>query len=393
MLPTDSELAEAVAELVRIPSVNPLQGGPKAEAAGPIGERALAEHLARRFREVGASDVVLDEVIDGRPNVYGRFPGRTDRVVVLDVHTDTVAVEHMTDPPFDGRIEDGRVWGRGALDTKASLGVVIALLRSWQQAGVRPAPTLIVVGSVSEESGGLLGATAFRGWAEREGVRIDQMIVAEPTEFAPIHGHKGGVVVEAKVHGVAAHSARPEVGANAIEAMAPVIAAFNAEHQRLQTVPPTTELGTSTISVTLIDGGTGPNIIPAACSITVYQRTVPGQVSKDVFERLAAIAEEASPLPVTCVPTSPPRPEEPYGSDAFYQSADADLVRDLARWAGTTPTVAPFGTNALRYGGFGPEIAVFGPGCIDDAHQATECVAIADLVTTAEVFTRWLDPA
>ena len=104
----------------------------------------------------------LDEVLDGRPNVYGWFPGRSDRLVVIDVHTDTVTVEHMTDPPFDGRIEDGHVWGRGALDTKASMGVIMALLEVWQAAGHRPDPNLLVVGSMSEESGGLLGAGRFR---------------------------------------------------------------------------------------------------------------------------------------------------------------------------------------------------------------------------------------
>src|SRR5690606_3925895 len=187
---TADELAESVAALVRIPSVNPLQGGPRAAAAGPIGERAIALHLATRFEELGASEVVLDDVVDDRPNVYAFFPGRTERLVVLDVHTDTVTVEHMTDPPFDGRIEHGCVWGRGALDTKASLGVILALLDSWRRAGVRPAPSLLVVGSISEESGGLLGATRFRPWAEARELRVDEMIVAEPTRLAPIHGHK-----------------------------------------------------------------------------------------------------------------------------------------------------------------------------------------------------------
>ena len=138
---TPDELAESVAALVRIPSVNPLHAGPVAEAAGPLGERAVAEHLAARFADLGASEVVLDDVTGGRPNVYACFPGRTDRLVVLDVHTDTVTVEHMTDPPFDGRVEDDHVWGRGALDTKASLGVIIAQLAAWQRAGVRPEPT------------------------------------------------------------------------------------------------------------------------------------------------------------------------------------------------------------------------------------------------------------
>ena len=387
------ELAESVAELVRIPSVNPLQGGPLAAASGPIGERAIALHLARRFEQLGASEVVLDEVVDERPNVYAFFPGRTERLVVLDVHTDTVTVEHMTDPPFDGRIEDGCVWGRGALDTKASLGVVTALLGAWRRAGTRPEPTLLVVGSISEETGGLLGAARFRAWAQERGLAIDEMIVAEPTRLAPIHGHKGGVAIRVTVHGTAVHSALPHLGANAIEAVAPVVAAYAAEHERLQTVPAGTELGTSTLSVTMIEGGTGPNVIPASCSITVGQRIVPGQRAHAAYERLVEIARTSCPLPVTCESLLPAQPDGTFGSEAFYQPADTELVRSLASWAGAPPAVAPFGTNALRYSGLARELAVFGPGSIDDAHQATERVTIADLVTTAEVFTRWLRPA
>ena len=390
---TPQELADAVAALVRIPSVNPLQGGPRAEAAGPLGERVLAEHLAAEFTRLGADEVVLDDAAPGQPNVYGRFPGRTDRLVVLDVHTDTVTVEHMTDPPFDGRIEDGCVWGRGALDTKASLGVIIALLDSWRRSGLRPEPTLLVVGSASEESGGLLGAGRFRQWSQERGLTIDQMIVSEPTRLAPIHGHKGGVAIRVTTRGVAAHSALPELGKNAIEAMAPVITAVRAEHERLQRLPVTSELGTATLSVTMIDGGTGANVIPAECSLTIGRRTVPGEDAHAVYEALTELARAASPLPADVESLLPAGPDGRFGSDAFYQTPDSDLVRSLAEWAGTTPTVAPFGTNALRYSGFAREIAVFGPGSIDDAHQATECVAIDDLVTTAEVFSRWLAPS
>jgi len=383
-------VAESVAELVRIPSVNTLHAGPRAEAAGPLGERAMAEHLAARFDALGASDVVLDDAAEGRPNVYGFFPGHTDRVVVLDVHTDTVTVEHMTDPPFDGRIEDGRVWGRGALDTKASLGVITALLDAWQQQGRRPEPTLLVVGSASEEAGGLLGASRFRPWADERGLVVDQMIVAEPTEFAPLHGHKGGMVMEVTIEGLAAHTAVPEQGRNAIDAAAPILDLLRAEHERLLSVPPTTELGTATLTVTGIRGGTGGNVVPAECTIGLGQRLVPGEDPRQVFDRLAAMIADACPLPVTC--TAPFGRGGEVGAPAFYQSADTPLIRDLAAWAGTTPTVAPFGTNALRYVGFCDQIAVFGPGRIEDAHQATESVAIADLIQLAQIFTTWLSP-
>jgi acetylornithine deacetylase/succinyl-diaminopimelate desuccinylase-like protein len=390
---TADQLAESVAALVRIPSVNTLHAGPRAEAAGPLGERAIAEHLARRFESLGATEVVLDEVVDGRPNVYGFFPGRTERLVVLDVHTDTVTVEHMTDPPFDGRIEDSHVWGRGALDTKASLGVITALLESWQRSGIRPEPTLLVVGSASEEGGGLLGAGRFRPWADGRGLRIGEMIVAEPTGLAPIHGHKGGAALRITALGTAAHSALPHLGANAIHAMAPVIAALQAEHERLQSVPATTELGTGTVSVTMIEGGTGGNVIPARCTIVAGRRTVPGEDAQEVYAGLAALAEAACPLPTHIESALPPGPDGRIGSDAFYQPADSPLVARLAAWSGHPPTVAPFGTNALRYSGFADQLVVFGPGSIDDAHQATERVAIDDLVSLAAIYTHWLSPA
>ena len=386
-------MAESVADLVRIPSVNPLHTGPIAAAAGPIGERAVAEHIAARCRALGASEVILDEVLDDRPNVYAFFPGRTDRLVVLDVHTDTVTVEHMIHPPFDGRIEDGHVWGRGALDTKASLGVMLALLEAWQADGLRPEPSLLVVGSVAEEAGGLLGATRFRPWAEERGLVIDEMIVAEPTELAPIHGHKGGAAIKVTVHGKAAHSSQPHLGQNAVEAIAPVIEAFRAENERLQAIAPTTELGTCTLSVTMIEGGSGSNVIPPTCWVVAGQRIVPGFDAHDAYERMAAIAAEACPLPITVESLLPAGSDGRFGAEAFYQPGDTPFVRRLAEWAGTEPAVAPFGTNALRYAGFAREAVVFGPGAIDDAHGETECVAIDDLVRLADVYERWLDPA
>ena len=114
------EIAERVAELVRIPSVNPLHAGPK---SGDAGERDLSDWLANHADSLGG-DVVVDEVEDGRCNVYARFEGASDRAITVDVHLDTVGVEHMSDDPFDGRIEDGRVYGRGSVDTSPTFGVV-----------------------------------------------------------------------------------------------------------------------------------------------------------------------------------------------------------------------------------------------------------------------------
>jgi len=373
-------LASWVSRLVQIPSVNPLHAGPR---AGEVGEARLARSLAQWFADMGADSVELVDVVEGRPNVYGIWEGTSDRWVVLDVHTDTVTVEHCTGDPFDGRIADGRVYGRGAVDTKASLGVMLAVLERARGEGRRPVPNLVVVGSISEEAGGLLGARGFREWAERRGLRPDEVIVAEPTMCEPIHGHKGGASLEIEVKGLASHSANPHLGQNAITGAAALVLALDAENRRLQTLTPATEVGNGTLTVTLVRGGTGGNVVPDSCTITVGRRIAPGENNAEVVSQLKELVERECPLPVEFVRTH-------VGAPAFYQSPDSELVRRLAGWAGTQPAVAAYGTNALRYEGFADEMVVFGPGSIDHAHTAVEWVEIEQLELCAAVYERWL---
>ena len=133
-------LAEWLSRLVQIPSVAPDQAGPR---SGTPGEARLAGEIARWFGEYGG-EVHTQEVFPDRPNVYGLWRGRTDRWAAVDAHMDTVGVEQMTDDPFSGRIQNGRVYGRGAVDTKATLAVVLATLEAMHQAGHMPKPNLLI---------------------------------------------------------------------------------------------------------------------------------------------------------------------------------------------------------------------------------------------------------
>lgn len=382
MIPDAAQVAEWLGRLVRIPSVNPNQTGPK---AGTPGEKAIAQALADDFEALGATVELYEVTEDGRPNVYATIPGHTDRLVVLDVHTDTVSVEHMTDDPFDGRIEDGRVWGRGAVDTKASLAIALSLAKSWKTNGLKPTPTFLVVGSISEETGGLLGAIAFREWAEARGLTVDQLIVSEPTLCSPLYGHKGGCGMQVDIFGEAAHSSTPHLGRNAIVAAARAIVALQGEHDRLQRLPPTSDVGNGTLTTALITGGTGGNVVPDRCTFNVGRRIAPFEDPDEIEPILQALIREAAkPCTVEFTPTA--------HSKAFYQSPDSPLVRGLAAWAGTQPTTAPYGTNALRYEGFAKEIVVFGPGSIDQAHKAQEWVELAELDRATKALWQWLQP-
>jgi len=369
-------LAERVAELVRIPSVNPLQ----ATDATITGERRLAEHLANRAEALGA-EVVLDVVEDDRPNLYARFAGDSESVMVVDVHLDTVAVGHMTVDPFDGRIADDRVYGRGAVDTKATFALVLSVLEELRAAGRRPTPTVYVVGTIAEELGGLTGARRFAQWVAERDLRIDRLVVGEPTLCAPVHGHKGAVGVEFTVHGHAAHSGYPELGRNAVSAAARIVGAMDAEQERLAAGVPTTPVGCGTLSVTEIRGGLARNIVPDRCEMFVGRRLVPGEDPHAVFHQLSTMAREvAAPCTV----------ESRIGDDlafpAFYTPAQDPLIERLTALSGEAPTTAGYGTNCMAYGALAASTVVFGPGSIDQAHQAVEWVDIAELVRAADIY-------
>ncbi len=373
--------ASLLSELVQINSVNPDQAGPK---SGDGGEEELANWVADRSRQLGA-DVTVDDVEPGRPNVYAYFEGTSDKTVLVDVHLDTVGVEHMTDAPFDGRHEDGRVWGRGSVDTKATFAVVLDVLASLSEDGHSLTPNLILAGTVGEEAGGFAGAYRLEEWLGSGRANPDQIIVAEPTLCAPVYGHKGGLGLKIAVHGEAAHSSKPELGRNAIVAAARVITALEGEQERLTAESPATEVGNGTLAVTTVSGGLAPNIIPDHCDIQVNRRIAPGEDTQAMVPNLEELIRQAAhPEDVDI--------ELTYGKvfQAFYRDAATSLVTELAALSSEDGAVAAYGTNAVAYDHLPSDIVVFGPGSIDQAHKAQEWIDISELAKAGEIYRGWL---
>jgi acetylornithine deacetylase/succinyl-diaminopimelate desuccinylase-like protein len=187
------------------------------------------------FEALGG-EVEREDVYPGRPNTYGVWRGQTERWIAVDVHIDTVGIETMIGDPFDGRLENGRVYGRGSVDTKASLGVVLALLEDTRRRGEILKPNLVVCASSDEETG-CGGAPVFAQWVHRRGLKLDQLLVAEPTMCAPIYGHKGSSNLIFEIQGEAAHSSKPHLGKNAIVAAAQLITALAAHDGEDHGVP------------------------------------------------------------------------------------------------------------------------------------------------------------
>lgn len=369
--------AEWLSRLVQIPSVTPVQAGP---TSGEPGEAAIAAQLAQWFQALGGQ-VELDEVHPNRPSVYSIWRGRSDKWIVVDVHTDTVGVEQMTVEPFSGAIRDGRVYGRGAVDTKATLGVVLALLEGMQRNNEQPLPNLIVAATVDEEFGAT-GAPALAAWLRRQPFTVAEIAVAEPTECAPVYGHRGVARFELTFHGKPAHSSKPDLGKNAVVAAARTIVAYADEHARLQTLPPA-QVGQPALTSTVVHGGTGINVVPDVCTLMVDRRVVDGENAVEVLDRLYSMAQEAGGLPVDI--------ERLRQINAFLQPPDTPWVQQLVEWSGQSPRIAPYGTNAWAYRDLPGDCIVIGPGSIDQAHGADEWVAVDQLGKMAEIYRKWWD--
>ena len=155
----------------------------------------------------------------------------------------------MTIPPYEPHIRDGLLYGRGACDTKAGGVAMIHAMKRLKESGVKPPCTIKYAGAVDEEY-------RFRGALRlAETIQAEAAVISEPTELAVIRAHKGLARFHIVVKGVAAHSAKPYLGINAISKMTRLIRAIEDE------IAPTYDsmthplTGSPTLNIGVISGG------------------------------------------------------------------------------------------------------------------------------------------
>ena len=195
-------------------------------------------------------------------------------------HTDTVSVGGMTIEPFGGEVRDGRVWGRGASDTKGTMAAMLWALRSMRERLPSLGHEVWFAGLCSEEA----GQYGARTLAEQE--RFDFVVAGEPTGLDAVVAHKGALWLTLTTRGRAVHAAEPERGENAIYKMADVLRWIRDD---LPAVLGTAEhplLGRTTVSAGTVNGGSKINIVPDSCTAEVDIRYLPGD--ETMLERVCA---------------------------------------------------------------------------------------------------------
>ncbi len=358
-------VVELLQELIRIPSVNP-EGDP---GTTETGERAMAEFLAGFLRELGA-EAELREVLPGRPNVVARFPAPGKPRLLFAPHTDTVSVGGMTIAPFGGERRDGRVWGRGASDTKGPMAAMLwALCESREMLAALPYE-IWFAGLMGEEAG-MPGSQAL---AAEE--RFDFVVVGEPTELQVVHATKGSAWLTLRTRGRAVHASQPECGENAIYKMADVLRCVREEIAPALAEQRHATLGSPTVSVGMIRGGTKVNIVPDLCEVGVDFRTVPGQDLEAVRARLREVCPDLE--------------IEGTGAPPMFTEPDHAVI-DALREAGAGLTTAAWFCDGAMFAARGVPAVAVGPGSIAQAHTKDEWIAVADLEAGVAFFKRFLN--
>ncbi len=375
------ESARLLRDLVRLPSVNPMGRG----LDGPhVLEHRVTAYLENFFRGLGVP-YERQNVALGRDNILARFtsPGAR-RTLVLEVHQDTVPTDNMSIDPFAAVIEDGRLYGRGACDVKGGMAAMLTAFARVVREKPSGAANVVMACSVDEEF------TALGVIRLARDLRADAAVVAEPTRLDIVNAHKGLARWHVRTTGRACHSSAPERGVNAIYRMGKLLVGIERYAEQLRTSRIDPYLGSATLSVGVIGGGTSVNTVPEECRIEIDRRLLPGEDPKAVLGEFTSFLRDSAGIdfPFECdVPWASKVGLGPERSIALVEQLGQAI--DAVR-GGHAVMGVPYGTDASTLAEAGIPCVVFGPGDIAKAHTADEWVPLEEVEQASEILFCWV---
>ena len=413
---------EALAAMVRIPSLTGEEGAAQARVAELLRETGAEVHaqepdvnlIFEKFPDVAQypthwqHDLILpyqelptraalresglENVLNyrGRPNVVGRFPGTGGgRSLILNGHIDCVTIEPAGEwrhAPFGAEIEDGRMYGRGTSDMKGGLMAAIIAITYLRESGVRLRGDVVVQSVVNEEhaGNGTLDLVA-------RGIRADAAVVLEPTENRICLDHPGGLYWQVGVPGVArSPGARwrgaAQEGVSAIEKLPAVIEALLALERDYNREIGATEDGVAPFALVMgkIAGGTYETVTANRAVMRGGAYFMPDvgsvlEVMRAFRERLAAVNAADSFLA-----QNPAVLEFLHHDDSTRQRGDVLHARCMggllhAHGCDGRPRPGPFACDMrhlVNQGGI--PTMIFGPGTIAQAHKPDEHIPVSE---------------
>lgn len=330
----------------------------------------------------------------GSPDVVGVLRGTGGgRSILLNGHVDVVPAggNDWTDDPWSGKIEDGKVYGRGANDMKGALIAYLMAMKAIKEAGISLKGDVLIGSVIGEETGGAGTLSLIN-----RGYKADGAIISEPSDLRVCPVSMGVIWFRVRVRGLMAHAATSYLGVNAISKAAMLIQEIDAYEERMirDKKHPLYSHHPSpfSINIGIIKGGVFPTSVPDEVILEARMSFSPdddiAMVKKELEETIhkAAMKDEwlKDHLPEVewygfclnsgSVPMDNPLLGAILDNFKLVKEKEAEVI-------GT-----PWGTDAgalIRYGNI-PTI-VFGPGPGGMAHKADEYIDIDMLQDTTKV--------
>jgi acetylornithine deacetylase len=266
---------------------------------------------------------------------------------------------------------------------KSGIAAMLAAIASAK--GKRTKRALSFVATAGEESG-FDGLYALVRDGRMKGVRARCGVVGEPTEMKVVRGHRGGLSCRVVFQGRSAHAGDPSLGINAIESCALFLKSLGPLRRRLAGSRDP-DLGITTVTPTMVSGGTKSNVIPGSCELTIDSRVVPALGTKAVLDALNSLIDELGNRHADFRA----RAEVIYEGPALSVPREAEVVRLAESLTGTSSGVAAYCTEAPVYCELGTPTVVLGPGSVRQAHTLDEYAPVREIKSAQSVYRRMIE--
>ncbi|MDP6786501.1 MAG: M20/M25/M40 family metallo-hydrolase [Rhodospirillales bacterium] len=367
----EGDLTSILSHLIALPSASP-----------PGDTRKICAYAADRLRRAGY-ETLLPMAAEPIANVVARS-GTAKPCLAFNVHADTHTVTNPgnweTDP-LRAEIRDGRVYGLGAANCKASMAVHLWLAEAAAGRGGPKKGELVFTFAGDQENLGPGGTCHLH---QSGLVKPDILVVGATTGNQLITAERGVLWVTITALGEAAHAGDPDSGDNAIERMMRLLAAL--QRQVFDHLGERSDGDIkSTVNIGTIQGGRNLNVVPGECAVEIDRRLVPGETADEAFEEIQRALDAAGE------PEASFTLERLHGTNGFKGAGDGPGVGAFraaieARTGARARFLTPVGACDGRYfADDGIEIINVGPGTVAEGHAANESVSVMQLVDAAVI--------
>ncbi|MCY4149488.1 MAG: acetylornithine deacetylase [Gammaproteobacteria bacterium] len=343
----------------------------------------MISFLAEVLESAKARVRVYHDETGNKANLFATIGPEEQGGIVLAGHSDVVPVadQAWTADPFQMKEEHGRLFGRGTCDMKGFIAAAVTMAPEFSKfAKRRP----IHFAFTYDEEVGCFGAKALIECLKQEGISPRVAIVGEPTSMRVIDGHKGCYEYSAHFRGQGGHGSLPDRGVDAVEYAAQYVHELVNIKKQLEKRAPKDSLYDppwTTINTGRFNGGVARNVVPDKASVEWEMRPVCDEDADFVKSRLQQFCDhDLLPKMRTVFPQASIDLEIVSEIEDFEPAAQNEAKEILAELTGSDESdLVSFGTEAGIYQSMGMNVAVCGPGSVDQAHKPDEYVTMEQM--------------